>query len=570
MSYLGIAFRAALIFSVPNYSDDFDRFLRDGYLAVNGGDLLEFLPSEFNLEPGSFYSELYPNLNSKDYYTVYPPVLQFFFSIATYIGKGDLFTTMLVLKVIIVIVDSLVIYILHRLLEKFGKPIRWALIYALNPLVILELTGNIHFEGVMLLFSLIALWVLANPKGQWGYLRAAVPIAIAIGAKLLPVLFFPYLIRRLGWVKAILLGILSGVLVVGLFWLTFSPEFIDHYRESIRLYFKTFEFNANFYYLGRWALGDQGYRVNQILPYISMGLILFMALRQKTKVWSSLPLQMLMVLSIYQLLQPVIHPWYITTLVGFAALTRYRFPLVWTIFLPLTYLTYTNADYSTPLWVLWAEYIVLYLYIFFEVQFQAGAKTLEDWVREKPFLKSFFRRSIPARMKIKLDRIAAYLEEGDRVLDIGTGNGGLCRELRGRGYEVQPVDVKDISFFDDVKPLIYDGRKLPFKDGEFPVTMLITVLHHIPEPEQVLDEAIRVSGRRVIVMEDIYKNPFQKYLTFFTDSLVNLEFVGHPHTNKNDAGWRKTFADRGMKLVAREEFRTLVFFRQVIYVLEKE
>lgn len=572
LSYVSVACRVAVLFSLPNFSDDFYRFVWDGHLALQGLGLLENTPQDLPQlikDPNSILAEVYPHLNSKQYFTVYPPTLQVVFRFAAMVAGESLLGMVIVMKCFLLAAEIGSIYLLRKLLEKFDKPKRWLLVYALNPLVILEITGNLHFEGFMFFFSLLGLWILVMSTSKWGYLVAAVPIALAISSKLLPVLFFPFLVRRLGWIKAILLGILSGLVTVALFALIFDLENFSNYGESIRLYFQSFEFNANVFYAGRWVLGSQGYWINRILPFVSMGLILLLALRNKEKSWSSLPLMLLASLSIYQILQPVIHPWYITPLVGFAALGRYRFPVIWTILLPLTYLTYTHPEYQEYNWILWLEYGILFTYLFFEIQFHAGAKTLEDWVREKPFLKSYLRKSIPARMKIKLDRIAAYLEPGTKVLDIGTGNGGLCRELRGRGYEVQPVDVKNISFFEDVEPMIYDGKRLPFETGEFPVTMLITVLHHIPEPELVLDEAIRASGKRILVMEDIYKNPIQKYLTYFTDSLVNLEFAGHPHTNKNDAGWRKAFEDRGLKLVAREEFRTLVFFRQVIYVLEK-
>lgn len=572
LSYASVAFRFALLFSLPNYSDDFYRFVWDGHLAMDGYGLLEKTPMELTQliqGPNSIYAEVYPHLNSQQYFTVYPPALQMVFRFAAWIAGESLLGMVVVMKCFLLLTEIGSIVLMGKLLKQFKKPFHWVLVYALNPLVMLEVVGNVHFEGFMFFFSLLALWILVRWAGKWTYLAAAIPIALAITAKLLPVLFFPFLIRRLGLGRAILLGLTSGILTLGLFALLFDLENFANYGESIRLYFQAFEFNANIYYIGRWLLGPEGYWVNRILPWISLGLILGLAIRKREKSWSSLPLMMLAALSVYQILQPVIHPWYITPLIGFAALSRYRFPVVWSVFLPLTYLTYTNPDYQEPSWVLWIEYGVLFIYLFFEIQFDAGAKTLEDWVREKPFLKAYLRRSIPARMNIKLDRIAAFLKSGDRVLDIGTGNGGLCRELRGRGFEVQPVDVKNISFFDDVQPLIYDGRKLPFEEGAFPVTMLITVLHHIPDPEAVLREAIRVSGGKIIVMEDIYKNPVQKYLTYFTDSLVNLEFAGHPHTNKDDEGWRQVFQESGLKLVARKEFRTLLFFRQVIYVLEK-
>ena len=75
---------------------------------------------------------------------------------------------------------------------------------------------------------------------------------------------------------------------------------------------------------------------------------------------------------------------------------------------------------------------------------------------------------------------------------------------------------------------------------------------------------------RIIIMEDIYSNSLQKYLTFFVDSLVNLEFSDHPHSNKTDEEWRELFRKNGLKLVDAKYHRFLLFFRQVTYYLEKE
>lgn len=575
-AWAGILFRVAIVFCLPNLSDDFYRFAWDGHVLLDGEGLLNWIPSDFlevhkdGVAQGeSFYHELYPHLNSKEYYTVYPPVLQLVFGFAALIAGEDLLGMVIVMKIALVLAEIGTFVLLRKLLAHFGKPSKWALVYWLNPLVVSEMVGNLHFEAFMLFFTLLGFWLLVGVKQKWGLWAAAFPFALAICSKLLPVLFFPFLIRRLGWLRAILLGLLTGVVVLLLFQLLLDLNNIDHFLSSVRLYFKSFEFNANIYYFGRWALGEKGYWVNRILPYIVMGVILLLALRDKSKSWDRFPLMMLLALSIYQIAAPVIHPWYIAPLVGFASLTRYRFPVWWTLLLPFTYLAYFNPDYAQYTWLLLLEYGILFAVIFFEWQFRGGERTLEDWVRERPAMKRWLQKSIPARMAIKLDRIEQHLDKEGTILDLGTGNGGLCLELRKRGYTVEPVDVKNISFFDSVSPTIYDGRRLPFEDGHFPTAMIITVLHHTPDPEAVLDEALRVTGKRMIVMEDIYKNPFQKYLTFFTDSLVNLEFAGHPHTNKSDKQWKKVFADRGLKLVACDEFRTLVFFRQVIYVLEK-
>jgi hypothetical protein len=68
-------------------------------------------------------------------------------------------------------------------------------------------------------------------------------------------------------------------------------------------------------------------------------------------------------------------------------------------------------------------------------------------------------------------------------------------------------------------------------------------------------------------MEDIYESPFQKYLTWCADSLVNWEFYGHPHTNRTDVEWKEVFQRNGLELENVEYYRFLLFFKQVTYVL---
>ncbi|HEY7647387.1 MAG TPA: class I SAM-dependent methyltransferase [Methylomirabilota bacterium] len=168
----------------------------------------------------------------------------------------------------------------------------------------------------------------------------------------------------------------------------------------------------------------------------------------------------------------------------------------------------------------------------------------------------------------KLDEIDRLLAPGDRVLDVGAGNGVLCRQLRRRGYYVVSVDVEDLSFFDDVQPVVYDGVALPFADDSFDVALLITVLHHTPDPDALLSEARRVA-RRVIVIEEIYDTALGKFSTFAIDSLFNLEFFGHPHTNRTDRGWRTTFQTLGLDVSAAAYSRSLRVLKRVTYSLAR-
>ena len=109
------------------------------------------------------------------------------------------------------------------------------------------------------------------------------------------------------------------------------------------------------------------------------------------------------------------------------------------------------------------------------------------------------------RVQEKLAEIDCYLDSADRILDVGAGNCILCRELCRRGYDVVPVDLKNLSFVDEVVPVVYDGAAFPFGKDSFDVALLITVLHHAPDPDAVLEEVRRVT-KRIIVIEEIYEH----------------------------------------------------------------
>ncbi len=154
--------------------------------------------------------------------------------------------------------------------------------------------------------------------------------------------------------------------------------------------------------------------------------------------------------------------------------------------------------------------------------------------------------------------IFPYLENRDKVLDIGCGLGRITKMIKDKGCKTTPLDIRDLSIVEDISPLIYNGKKIPFADKSFDVSLIVTVLHHTPNPEAILKEAKRVS-KKIVVIEDIYENKLQKYFTFLNDSVLNLEFSGHPHSNMNDLEWKKTFKKLNLKLVnAKYSKRQLV------------
>jgi len=167
----------------------------------------------------------------------------------------------------------------------------------------------------------------------------------------------------------------------------------------------------------------------------------------------------------------------------------------------------------------------------------------------------------------KYSWIAAYLNADDAIVELGSGMGGVVQVLRQLGHGVTAIDVKNTSVRADLAPAIYDGADLPYKDQTVDVCLLLTVLHHCPDPDQVLAEAIR-TAKRVIIIEDIYSNNLQRKLTHWADSLLNWEFRNHPHSNRSDSEWRDSFREQNMQLTYAKKRRVALIFNQVTYVLD--
>jgi SAM-dependent methyltransferase len=171
-----------------------------------------------------------------------------------------------------------------------------------------------------------------------------------------------------------------------------------------------------------------------------------------------------------------------------------------------------------------------------------------------------------------IQRTLPHLRSDDHILDIGSGVGFVADGLMHLGHDVTMLDVADHSLIPGKPSRIYDGVTLPYPNDAFDVALLLTVLHHISNPEHTIAEAKRVA-RRVIIIEDIYETERERKLTMIGDSWLNREFRGHPHSNRDDAGWRDAFRRLDMRVAHADQklHRNGFFqFRHGLYVLDRD
>jgi len=184
------------------------------------------------------------------------------------------------------------------------------------------------------------------------------------------------------------------------------------------------------------------------------------------------------------------------------------------------------------------------------------------------FSKKLIYQLLKTRAKGLANTFSSYLNKDDLILDIGPASCTVTEVLIKQDLKVFPLDIENFSIVDNVLPTIYDGHKMPFRDNQFETSLILFVLHHTPDPMEVLIEAKRVS-RKIIVFEDIVTSPAHKFLTAALDSLMNLEFYNQPHTNKRDDEWKSIFDQLDLKLINQEYKTSAMIMRHALYVLEK-
>jgi SAM-dependent methyltransferase len=103
--------------------------------------------------------------------------------------------------------------------------------------------------------------------------------------------------------------------------------------------------------------------------------------------------------------------------------------------------------------------------------------------------------------------------------------------------------------------LIYDGARLPFRDGAFDTTLLLLALHHCAAPAAVLDEALRVTRRRVIVTESVYRTRVERFWLDLLDGRINgWRHHGRmppPVCFRRPEEWQTLFEQRGLRIAHR-------------------
>lgn len=367
----GLLFRLVFTTASPKLSDDFFRFTWDGELISDGISPFSFKPKMYKSQFKDFpdlidkYEKLlesntedFPQgMNSKQYYSIYPTFNQAVFYASSWVSSPNEWN-LTFMRLLLVIAEVVSFFMLKRLLVIYGKSESIAFLYWLNPLVIIEIVGNLHFEGFAIMFMLVGLWLLEKNRQT----TSAISVALAVATKLNPIFFLGAVYTQNGFKKSMQYGILVVLFVLGLFAIIFNVEYFQNFMKSFGLYFAWFEFNGGLYefcnQLSRVVLGYLiSDKLSLIFPVVTILLMLRVTFYHKTLITAD---KLALLFFIYFSFSPIVHPWYALLLLPFGILSGRFYVIIWTIMAFFSYSAYKVDGFNQDLWVVFLEYLIVY------------------------------------------------------------------------------------------------------------------------------------------------------------------------------------------------------------------
>ena len=309
-----LAFRLLLLPAAPGLSDDVYRYLWEGYLQTEGINPYEHSPKSPALE--EYRNPVWASVNNKEVPAIYPPFAQMVHALF-YLGFGSVSG----FKLAFLGVEIGLVAAILGLLRQRGQPSGRVLVYAWNPLVVIEVAWSGHHDVLVAGLLLWALFLLQIRKR----VAALALLGAAMLSKLYPLILAPAFLRGL---PARYWALLAGFL------LAMAAPYLgagSRLVEGLSLYRDHWRFNG---FLYSWLTG-QGLAQAWVEGLLGAGLLIWVCV---CWVRESCRLRQIYGLTGALLLfSPTLFPWYLVWIVPFLCF----FPNpAWLLLSGLSFLSY--------------------------------------------------------------------------------------------------------------------------------------------------------------------------------------------------------------------------------------
>ena len=335
-----IAFRIPLAVPPVNRDNDMIRYLWDGRVQTMGFNPYAVRPADEGA--AVTHTDETRDMPSARQRTPYPPAAQLFFRMVV-----SLHDSSRAMKLALIACDLLTILVLWRWLAVTGRSEWLTLLYAWNPLVVLEVAHSGHID------ALGALWILGAAfwMSRGRTTLATVAFVLAVATKLLPIVLLPLLWKRISMRD----GLVGAALFV-LLYLPYAAGGTD-VLFGIQNVVQHIRFNGPVFRGLALATSPE------IAARIAVGLGLLTACWCRWKLRADDPAAWAWPMAVAIACAPVIYPWYLLYLTPFL-LTPAVLPLIaWSCSVLLAYVVWeiarTGGRWVVPMPVLVFEYLIV-------------------------------------------------------------------------------------------------------------------------------------------------------------------------------------------------------------------
>jgi hypothetical protein len=346
----GVIFRITLMPSHITTSDDVYRYIWEGKVLYNGYNPYQHPPGDTALIP-LHSQELPAKVTFHTFAAIYPPLSQVLF-VVNYVISGE---NELGLKLIFLLAEIVTMIFIIKILKERKCNLNNVLYYAWLPLPIMEYFVNAHVDPVGIMFFVMFIYfTLKNNMPV-----SAVMFALSFLSKLYPVFLLPLLIKRYGFKKSIIFGLIFCTIVIAAF-LPFVPK--DRFvAESLLKYLANWQFNSSFYYIFLNILHN-GYQAK-----IICNIMLVLTVFSVSFFYKDFLRAVYVVLIAVIAFTATIYPWYMGWIA--AIHPAFGFFSVFSFFftINLSNLTPLSVGWKEYWWVLLIEYIPLYSLLIYDL-----------------------------------------------------------------------------------------------------------------------------------------------------------------------------------------------------------
>jgi alpha-1,6-mannosyltransferase len=336
---IAAALRAIAFVAPVGITTDAYRYVWDGRLQAAGVNPFLTVPADPRLNHLQDTS-VYPNINGKETYpTIYPPLAQITFLIATRIHDS-----INGIKAMMMLIEAGIIAALIGWLSAVKLPRERVLIYAWHPLPLWEFTGHGHIDAVAVLCVTLAMFAAARGRTGW----AGAAFAGAALVKYWPAYLAAAIWQRWDWRMPLVAAITVVLLAIPYLWpqiygfgfAAVTPEKLlgslfkhlhdEGYNDAGWGFFLAYAPK----HFGWWTMSGSTYGKLAAAALVSLGF--WAALKTKTPTFPAwLPLTLI---GAFLLLISPHYPWYYAIAVPLLTLCLYPPLLYVTLVISLVYI----------------------------------------------------------------------------------------------------------------------------------------------------------------------------------------------------------------------------------------